>query len=88
MLNISIFFLLESFLDGLYPQDWVTVRSKLLTSFSKHVETFAFSARYVLSRYNYNTLYRTQQSFLKIWLLFVWTLSRFIGNKEFNKKLE
>ena len=39
---------LKSFLDGLYPQDWVTVRSKLLTSFSKHVETFAFSARYVL----------------------------------------
>ena len=42
------FLLLESFLDGLYPQDWVTVRSKLLTSFSKHVETFAFSAPYVV----------------------------------------
>ena len=33
---------------------------------------------YIRSRYNYNTLYRTQQSFLKIWLLFVLTLSRFI----------
>ena len=46
---------------------------------------------YIKSRYNYNTLYRTQQSFLKVWLLFVLTLSRFIdsiGNKEFNKKLE
>ena len=46
---------------------------------------------YIRSRYNYNTLYRTQQSFLKVWLLFVLTLSRFIdsiGNKEFNKKLE
>ena len=29
---------------------------------------------YIRSRYNYNTLYRTQQSFLKIWLLFVLTL--------------
>ena len=46
---------------------------------------------YIKSRYNYNTLYHTQQSFLKVWLLFVLTLSRFIdsiGNKEFNKKLE
>ena len=29
---------------------------------------------YIRSRYDYNTLYRTQQSFLKIWLLFVLTL--------------
>ena len=45
---------------------------------------------YIRSRYNYNTLHRTQQSFLKIWLLFVLTLSRFIDsiwNKDFNKKL-
>ena len=35
---------LKSFLDGLYPQDWVIVRSKLLTSFSKHAETVAFNS--------------------------------------------
>ena len=47
---------------------------------------FYIVGAYNRSRYNHNKHCRMQQSFLKIWLLFFFTLCRFIdaiGNKEF-----
>ena len=52
---------------------------------------FYIVGAYNRSRYNHNKHCRMQQSFLKIWLLFFFTLCRLIdaiGNKEFQRRLE
>ena len=71
------FLLLESFFRWLLPAGLSDCEIKIINFFLQTCRDFCIFCTvrgYIRSRYNYNTLYRTQQSFLKIWLLFVLTL--------------